>query len=307
MKQLTTTALAQAHNFLGEEARPLEGHLFAYHFAGAGRGGVLDALKHFQNEDGGFGHALEPDIRTPASSAIATSQAFYTLREVEAPAAEPLVARAVGYLVDSYDAAAAVWPALPPAAADSPHAFWWAYDSLAESFGGFVVNPRAALVGHLHHYQSLTPAGFLAPLTAAVVDHLNTLPDEMAMYDFYCYLGLATANNLDQATRRKILAKLRRIAPVLVSHDPDSWGEHGVQPLDLAPTPDAPLADLFDPELLQANLDFLIEQQQADGSWPPAWSWAAKDAKAWAAAEREWKGILTVKALTTLRAYGRLA
>ena len=35
----------------------------------------------FQNDDGGFGRALEPDFRLPASSAIATAVGFQYLRE----------------------------------------------------------------------------------------------------------------------------------------------------------------------------------------------------------------------------------
>ena len=42
----------------------------------------LAALKAFQNEDGGFGHALEPDCFNPNSSPIQTWKAIVHLEEI---------------------------------------------------------------------------------------------------------------------------------------------------------------------------------------------------------------------------------
>jgi hypothetical protein len=67
---------------------------------------VRPAAMFHENPDGGFGHALEPDLRTPASSALATSVAFQVLAEVGAPADHPLVLGGLAYLLASYEAAA---------------------------------------------------------------------------------------------------------------------------------------------------------------------------------------------------------
>ena len=56
---------------------------------------------------------------------------------------------------------------------------------------------------------------------------------------------------------------------------------------------------LFDDATVQAHLDHLAQGQQDDGGWTfnwPAWS---------PAAERDWRGFLTVDALRVLRANGR--
>jgi len=56
---------------------------------------------------------------------------------------------------------------------------------------------------------------------------------------------------------------------------------------------------LFDDATVQAHLDHLAQGQKDDGGWTfnwPAWS---------PAAERDWRGFLTVDALRLLRANGR--
>ncbi len=86
----------------------------------------------------------------------------------------------------------------------------------------------------------------------------------------------------------------------LVELDPEASGEvHGV--LDFAPEPDSLARALFDDTTVQAHLDHLAQGQEDDGGWTfnwPAWS---------PAAERDWRGFLTVDALRLLRANGRLA
>src|SRR5689334_19328631 len=62
--------LATASDFLWRNARLLERHLFAYHFADGSSDPVRAALRAYQNADGGFGQALEPDKRCPDSQPI---------------------------------------------------------------------------------------------------------------------------------------------------------------------------------------------------------------------------------------------
>lgn len=87
-----------ARHYLLHHARPLEAARYRYHFEDGKAEVVLAALTVFRNEDGGFGKALEPDLRTPASSVLATSVAFQVLEEVGASADHPLVQGGLAYL-----------------------------------------------------------------------------------------------------------------------------------------------------------------------------------------------------------------
>jgi hypothetical protein len=85
----------------------------------------------------------------------------------------------------------------------------------------------------------------------------------------------------------------------LVALDPEAPGEtHG--PLDFAPEPGSLARSLFPPGVIDAHLDHLAAAQRGDGGWMFNWlAWSP-------AAERDWRGFLTVDALRVLRANGRL-
>lgn len=57
----------KAAEFIWRNARLLERRIFEYTFQGGESHQVIHALKAYQNDDGGFGHAMEPDLRTPDS------------------------------------------------------------------------------------------------------------------------------------------------------------------------------------------------------------------------------------------------
>ena len=85
---------------------------------------------------------MEPDIRTSASSAIATTVGFQVLREIRAPArSRTLVRKGIEYFVATYDESRQVWPIIPPEVDEAPHAPWWNYENSVETFGQFLINP----------------------------------------------------------------------------------------------------------------------------------------------------------------------
>jgi hypothetical protein len=306
MNRLTQAQFQGIVAKLFQEGRPLDQARFRYFFSDGDAKAVLEALQRFQNEDGGFGHGLEPDLRTPASSVIATTQGCAILRELGVDAGEPIVQRASHYLIDNYDADRRVWPIVPPTVEDAPHAPWWTYSETERNFGGFRANPSAAVVGYLHDYPELAPAALLNEATAAVLEHLAHLPDKIEMHDLLCYVGLAGARHLPAAARGAVITRLRQAIPYSVERDPEAWAAYSLQPLDVAPAPAAELASALDPSLIEANLDSWIEQLPPDELWPIPWNWAFVDAAAWAQAQRDWQGHLAVQRLRVLQAYGRI-
>jgi hypothetical protein len=306
MKKLTPQAFQHAKSFIFHHGRTLERRLFDVHFAQGPKEAVLAALAPYQNEDGGFGHALEPDSRASVSSAVATQQAFMVLRDIGALSSEALVQRAVDYLLRTYDSQQGVWRIIPPEIEQAPHAPWWSYADSAQNFGGFLANPRAALLGYLYDYHELVLAEFLTQVTEAVIAQLERAPVQMVMFDLHCYVSLAETRNLPEDVKSRIRAKLVQIAPDNVELNAAKWTEYVLTPLGLVTSPDHFLAAVIPSEALEANLDFLIDQQQTDGSWAPAWNWAFVDEAAWQAAEREWKSHLTLANLKLLHAFGRI-
>ncbi|MGA2444929.1 MAG: hypothetical protein ABSG50_05795 [Opitutaceae bacterium] len=300
---LTPESFSKARDFLLTRARPLERALYRFHFGGVPAAEARAALAAFQNNNGGFGRALEPDLRLPASSALATSVAFQHLRQLGLPAEDPMVRAAVRWTQTAFDRELDRWPAVPPAVNDWPHAPWWTWKGPGER--GFTTNPGVELVAHLWHYRAVADAGFLAEITARVEKLVEALPEEPEMHDLLCLLHLAETPFVPATLREGAMEYVRWAGPVIVARDPQAWAGYGLQPLMLAPRVDSLMEPLLS-DTLSANLDFVIGRQDAEGAWPPNWNWFGIFPEDWPQAELEWKGVLTLQTLLTLHSYGRL-
>src|SRR2546430_3416249 len=62
--------------FVAANARVLDRRRFQRLFEGGPAGPVRDAVAAYRNDDGGFGHALEPDCRAPGSQPAAVAMAL---------------------------------------------------------------------------------------------------------------------------------------------------------------------------------------------------------------------------------------
>jgi hypothetical protein len=307
MKRLSVEQFDRAYRFLQAEARPLERALFAFRFENAPSERVLAELARFANDDGGFGNALEPDVRTPSSSALATALALKLLEELDLAADHPLACQAADWLTSTYDGDTRVWRVVPHDTNDHPHAPWWHDEngSLARTFDDYRVIPRALLVGLLHQFGVHLPPEWLdevAEATVSCVEDLEVLGDGGGS-DLEYVVHLSRTEALPEPYRRRLVARIRTAIPEAVERDPAAWSTYCVTPLRAVPHPDSIGADLIAPEL-EANLDWLVEQQRPDGAWDPTWDYVYVGEMA--AARTEWRGILTLEALTKLQAFGRI-
>jgi hypothetical protein len=304
--KLTKEGQENAKQFICEQARPLEQRLFAYHFESGSAEDVLEELAEFQNADGGFGNALESDVRLPDSSAIATTVGLEILREVKATEANWLVKGAIRYLVESYDAELESWIAVPEKAVTAPHAPWWGFDEYPpERWNGCVDNPRPLILGYLFEYGGLVQPDLRETVAKAAMSRLPSLPEKMQADDVGCYAALAGMKAAPREMSEAIVTKLRNIIDQSVTRDPAQWGGYSFKPLKVITSPDSPFAESLKNEI-ELNLDYEMERQREDGCWAPNWSWGDAFPEAWKEAEKEWKGVLTVKTLVTLRNFGRL-
>jgi hypothetical protein len=78
-----TVSWEAARAFVYEHGVLWERALFAQLFEGGDQRQTLRCLAAHQNDDGGWGHALEHDVRTPASSAVVTEFALGLMREFD--------------------------------------------------------------------------------------------------------------------------------------------------------------------------------------------------------------------------------
>jgi hypothetical protein len=278
-------------DFVRREARVLEQRLFATLFEGAPPAGVARALEAYRNDDGGFGHGLEPDTRCPASQPMDVALALARLDEAGADA-RPFLDGACAFLAGVADERGAVPLALPSALA-YPHAEHMAGDWAYEPSVWATASVAGELLGHGAQHPWLDRA------TAFCLDSLEREPpgDAHEINGVLTFLDRAPDRARAEPLRAAAAAALPGASYYLADAASD---EYGVTPLHLAPTPDSPARELFSDEQIAAHLDRLEADQQPDGGWPIRWDPPSD------ASRLEWRGSVTVDALRTLRAYGRL-
>ncbi len=305
---LSRMRFAKAREYLRTTARPLEAAIFRYRFEEGEAETVYAELAKFQNSDGGFGNALEPDLRAEVSSPLATTAALQRLRMLHAPAQHPLVAGAIRYLVTAYDATYQSWPLVPIESEQAPHAPWWNQEGLAERFGNFAVNPRAEVLGYLHEFADETDSQAVTlrdALTPVVFQDLLQRTEQLSGDAFFCCQRLVDSPGLPSNMAVDLQRWLLRMADGAVATDPTTWSGYVLTPLQVAPNRTAPMGIPL-AHVLEANLDFVIDTQAEDGSWAPTWSWFGAYPEDWPQAEREWRGVLTLERLEWLHAYDRI-
>lgn len=280
--------LDAAERFVLANARLLDRHRLAL-LRGAGSADrVLEALRPYRNADGGYGHALEPDVRGPDSEPTAALAALEILHEAGA-SADPAV-DGIAAWVDGVAEGDGAVPFVVPTTDRYPHAPW-----MAPIPGGSHLT--FAIAGAF--WTARPDASWLELGTAWSWDRLAR-PDELAAYFVKFALGFLDAvPDADRA--REAIEGLR---PRLDADGtiPVAGGVDGERllPLTLSPRPGTRSRALFTDEQIERELDALEADQQDDGGWTFGWA-------AWSAGQStEWRGGMTLNALRTLAAHGRI-
>jgi hypothetical protein len=283
--------LAAAEEFIWRNARLIDRHRYAFLFKGEGGEPVMRALRAYRNDDGGFGHAIEPDLRAPGSQPTGVWAAFEVLDEI-GRFDDPMVAEGCDYLltVSAPDGGA---PFVLPSAMDYPRGPWWQTE--ADPPGSVVQTGGIAGLLHKHAVEH----AWLGPASDFCWRRAETM-EETSPYEALFLLPF-----LEHAPEReRAHSAFERVAPKifeqeLVSLAPDAPGETH-SPLEYAPRPHSMARSLFSDEVIEAHLDALAAAQDSEGAWNFNWN-------AWNPATTiEWRAFLTIAALKTLRAYGRL-
>ncbi|MGH2712728.1 MAG: hypothetical protein ACRDM7_02360, partial [Thermoleophilaceae bacterium] len=203
---------------------------------------ALAVLAGYRNADGGFGWALEPDSRAPASQPVAALHAFEVFEEV-APVTSPL---AVG-LLDWLDAVAlpggAVPFALPGGASAGSAPVWESADTASPS-----LHMTAVVLGIAHrvarHDTAVAAHPWLQRATDWATEEIAALNGPRDAIEFRYVLQL-----LDALDAGDELERLGAHVPAggtmaVTGGKPDE----AMRPLDFSPDPGRPLRALLDPE-----------------------------------------------------------
>lgn len=278
---------SSAENFIWSAARLVDRHRYALLFADGAPEPVVEALRGYRNPDGGFGHGLEPDLRGPHSQPTPTLYALEILGEAEAAAGE-LARDARAWIASIADPDGGV-PSVLPGFEDYPHAPWY-----QPSPGSMVTLALAAVL----HGADGSDDEWLPRATEWCWNSIETIAEPGS---YWLKFALAFLDSVpdEQRASAAIDSLSGRIDASAVAPVGGVEGE-ALRPLDLSPRPGSRSRRLIGEDRIEAHLDAVEAEQQEDGGWMFDWL-------AWSPAQtNDWRGNVTIRALTWLRDNGRL-
>lgn len=286
-----------AVEFILQNARPLELAVYKYFFENKSNQAVVDELLKFQNPDGGFGNALEPDFFNPDSSPIATNDAITTLFRVNAINKNAdIVKGIVRYLEshDSFNEDKKRWLFAIDSNKNYPHAIWW--EKKGDGINSF--NPSISLAAFLvcygHNnslYEEIIKDGF---------EYLEN-SDSISGDDLNCFLlayellKTNDVNNIVDLTAYKSF--LCRAINNTICKDTEKYGvEYVAMPSSIfAGTHQEFITPETEP-LIIAEKNILDKLQMKDGGFDITWKWYTlynefEQARTW------WRPRITIEKL----------
>ncbi len=277
-----------AETFIWRTARLLDRHRYAMQFADGPAELVIEALRGYRNPDGGFGHGLEPDVRSPSSQPSPTLYALEILGEAGAADGE-LASGARTWLARIAGGDGSI-PSALPGFDRHPHAPW--YTAAPASMLTLAVVAAC-------HDAGVTANEWLERASAWCWRSIETT-EQPSGYWLKFALGFLDAVPDEQRARTAIASLAARVDPSAVEPVGGTEGER-LRPLDLSPRPGSRSRALVTEVQIEAHLDAVEAEQREDGGWMFDWL-------AWSPAQTaDWRGIVTIRALTWLRDNGRLA
>ena len=289
--------LAAATAFVATHGRVLDRRRLHHALGHDDANGVLAALDAYRNPDGGYGWALESDLRSTESQPAAAMHAFEIFAEL-APVTTHRARELCDWLTANSRAGGGLPFALPYDETAGCAPWWKDPDTTTPS-----LHITTAVATHAHrtarHDPAVAPHPWLIDTTRWCFERIAAL-DEPNSHEL-----LFSVKFLDAASDQHpdALDLIDRLAPHLPSGGivPVDGGIAGevFHPLDFAPEPDRPVRRLFDDDVIAADLDRLAGEQLDDGGWTVNFNSASP------AGSLEWRAYATIDAVTVLRTHGR--
>lgn len=288
--------LIRAKEFIYDNARLLDRKRYEYHFEGGTSVDVINVLRNYQNPDGGFGNALEPDIRCPQSQPVPTEMALGIMEEVNH--AEASMIKGIAKYLHDISLEQGSVPYVFKHASEYSHAPWWSTEDDTQPS----INPIGRLVGLLYKQKACTDF-FLEDWFKKHEQYIWNYMDHETPHGYHDIIQLITfLENTPDRNKAEIYQSRvddYLLQPGVIERDPQAEG-YVQKVLDWCPLSSSYPRKFVTEEDIKTHLQALLDQQQEDGGWTISWPAVS------IGTECEWRGWVTVDRLRTLKSYGIL-
>nr|WP_051483842.1 hypothetical protein [Clostridium bornimense] len=292
-------------------ARNIELSLWKYHFENGTKEDVLSALSVYQNEDGGFGNALEPDSWNPNSSPYTTLYAINILKSINYfDLTHPIYKGITKYLFSEKDFEEYGWRFSIHSNDHYPHAPWMNFNeetNITESIG-VTAELSAFILEYIDNntdlYQKII--NLIHKLFYKLTSDNNL--GEMGIGGFIVLFNTIKKLKMRDFDYTCIEKKLNYLVKNSIEYDISKWIFYGVRPSRYIRTPNSIYYE-ENKEILRKELNYIIETKPKDDVWGITWTWFEnneKYPKEFTLSENWWKAYKAIENLSLLKNFDKL-
>ncbi len=312
MTKLTLEDYREIKLWMYRNVRQIELALWQYYFENGSKDAVLSSLSIYQNDDGGFGHALEADSWNPNSSPYTTLTAINILKGIKfTDKQHPIIQGIFKFLQSGAYCSENGWDFNIPSNNDYAHAPWWTYKMEANAVEGIGVT--AEIISFILRYANETSEIYQKALTLS-----DVIINKLRISEHYGDMGIrgycTLLDSIEQAklTRRFdynfLKEKLTKLVHESIERDTAKWVRYSRRPSDYIVSPES-IFYKDNEDIVLRELDYIIETRPRNGVWDITWSWFEnndKYAKEFAISENWWKASKAIEKVNLLKNFNRV-
>lgn len=305
---MNNVKLHQISNWFHKNARELELTIWKYKFENGSKIDVVNALMYYQNEDGGFGNAVDPDNWNPNSLPYATLFVINILKNIEFFDMHHPIYLGLKKYIDNESNFPKGWTFTVSTNTDYPHATYYNFSedyNKTESTG--IILGFSSFI--LEYYKESILYTSILELVSSLIEKMQS--DKLGDMGPSGYITLIHAMkkaNLTGYDYDKLESRLKELVNNSIQHDPRQWLSYGYRPSDYIRSKNS----IFYPDnknIVEEELNFLVNTLPNDDVWSISWSWFdnnKKYPKESMLGEHWWKAIKAIERTEFLRNFKRL-
>lgn len=312
MRKLGTEAYNEVRTWIYRNARPVDLAVWQYHFENGSSEDVVGKLAFYQNKDGGFGNALEPDCWNRESSPVTTMTALGLLRGIGFTDTDhPVMQGIFRFLESDRHCTDEGWLFSIPSNDRCPRAPWWTYDEGSNAVQGTGIT--AVLCSFIIHFADKE-----SKLFEKASRYVDKLLKNVSQIKDFGEAGVGGIAALAQDIEEKGLSsrfdcsavkeELKDMINRSIERDPGKWSDYTPRPSEFISSPSSPFYP-GNEEIVEKELDYLIETRNPEGVWNINWTWfqlGGQYAKEFAVSENWWMSVKAIEKMSFLRSFDRI-
>lgn len=264
--------LLSIHKWMHRNARELELARWKYHFEEGDKLEVVNALMYYQNPDGGFGNAVDPDNWNKNSVPYGMHFVLEILKEIDFFEFNHPIYIGIKKYLEVTSNFPAGWAFTIPSNQEFPHAAYYNYEqeyNKVESKG--IIISFCSFI--LEYYKESPLYDKMIRLADKMVQGIYEEDQgDMGPSGYVTLLHALKKLDLPNYDYSKLEKRLIELVNRSIQRDPEQWSSYGYRPSDYIISKD----NMFykgNEDIIEKEIDFLVDTLPENDVWPIAWSW----------------------------------